>query len=185
MRSRVSKNQGGMNCFNACRKGVAFFFRPTEWWLLEGRALFRDEQMAYNKTTVAVSKSQGAIRKLVLNNNGEAVAFFSQPPREGFEALILIDDKTYQIRIVAMCREEKTEKLKEQEERRVWRVLYYHLKAVYEAAGTGVLEFRELILPYIVVRGGKTIAQTILPNLDKALLGKTRLLGPAPSSEGD
>ena len=36
-------------------------------------------------------------------------------------------------------------------EKRPWRVLYYHMKAMFEAADTGVLEFRELLLPYIVV----------------------------------
>jgi hypothetical protein len=138
--------------------------------------------MAYENTAVQVSKSQDGIRKLILSNGGSAVAFISQPPFEGFEAQVLIDAKTYHIRIKAECKplEKKRRRTRwgtapkdpvDAEARRVWRVLFYHLKGVYEASRTGVMEFRELMLPYMVTKDNRTIAERILPTLDAALAG--------------
>ena len=138
--------------------------------------------MAYEGTRVPVSQTQGEIRRLVLKNGGTGIAFFTQtePHREGFEALVPVDGVTYQVRIIAKLKERNSQKAREQEERRVWRVLYFHLKAVYEAAATGVLEFRELVLPYIVTHGNQTIAQRILPQLDKVVNSNVRLLPAGP-----
>jgi len=147
--------------------------------------------MAYENTSVAVPKSQEGIRRIILGNGGSAVAFISQPPFEGFEAQVVIDGKTYRVRITAQCK--PTEKkarahwyrrslrppkdLQEAQVRRIWRVLFYHLKGVYEAANTGVMEFRELMLPYIVVKDNRTIAEHLLPKLDAAVTGNpARLL---------
>ncbi len=142
--------------------------------------------MAYESTAVPVARSQEAIRKLILQNAGIGVAFVSQPPTEGFHAQIPIEGKTYTIRIVAEGRSKeqirtdlgkrrrrnpdaKVEFLYHQEEKRIWRVLFYHMKGLFEAANSGVLEFRELVLPYIVTRDGRTIGECILPQLDKAV----------------
>jgi hypothetical protein len=152
--------------------------------------------MAYENTSVAVSKSQDGIRKLILGNGGAAVAFISQPPREGFEAQIIIEGKTYRVRIVAECvpKDRKRRRsrrygvpnrhdLMEEEARRVWRVLFYHLKSVYEAANSGVMEFRELMLPYIVTHDGHTVAEHILPKLAEAIAGNSSRLLPAHKPE--
>ena len=138
--------------------------------------------MAYENTSVPVSRSQEGIRKLVLQNKGTGVAFISQPPLEGFEAHVPVDGKTYRIRIMAECEESGMTKgrwfrgrhiaprdRREDQVRRVWRVLYYHLKGVYEASNSGVMEFRELVLPYIVTADGRTVAQRIIPKLDSAI----------------
>jgi hypothetical protein len=66
----------------------------------------------------------------------------------------------------------------EREERRIWRVIYYHLKSVFEAADSGVMEFRELMLPYIQIADGRTIAEAVLPQLENAIAGNpSRMLG--------
>jgi hypothetical protein len=66
----------------------------------------------------------------------------------------------------------------EQEHRRIWRVLFYHLKSVFEAADSGVMEFRELMLPYIVTKSGMTVAECIVPQLAKNIeLNPARMLG--------
>lgn len=151
--------------------------------------------MAYEATNVAVPKSQESIRKLILANGGTAIGFISQPPVEGFQAQVAIDGMTYSIRISATVKvKEKARRRRrygmppknddaDKATRRVWRVLYYHLKSVYEAANSGVMEFRELMLPYIVTKDGRTIGQHILPNLDQALAGKPERLLPAPKEE--
>jgi hypothetical protein len=52
------------------------------------------------------------------------------------------------------------------------------MKNVFEAADSGVMEFRELMLPYIVTKSGMTISEQLLPNLAKAIESNpSRLLG--------
>lgn len=135
--------------------------------------------MAYESTEVSSQKSQEGIRRLIMGHKGSKIAFVSEPPREGFHAVVLIDGIPYQIRIFGECKslpDDKArrykglrEKFAVQEERRIWRVLYYHLKAVFEAADSGVMEFRELMLPYIVTSSGLTIAESIIPRLSEAI----------------
>jgi hypothetical protein len=132
--------------------------------------------MAYNNyaaSSVAVSKSQEKIRRLILDHDGKGIAFISQPPTEGFEAHILIDGKYYHIRISVVCLKKDNPKKQEQEERRVWRVLYHHMKDVYVASESGVFEFRVLMMPFVVTQSGRTIAEHIMPNLDKAISGNS------------
>lgn len=134
--------------------------------------------MAYENTSVAVPKSQEKIRRLILDHGGTGIAFVSQPPKEGFEAQVVLDGKSYHVRVVALCKEQSNPKKRDQEERRVWRVLYHHMKAIYEASSTGVLEFREMMMPYIVTSSGRTLAEHIMPQLDKAVSGYTTKLLP-------
>ena len=136
--------------------------------------------MAYEKTEVPILKSQEGIRKLVMAHKGFGVAIVSErdpagkePAQEGFQAKVMIDTSPYAIRIMAKLRNVRD---REQEERRVWRVLFYHLKSVFEASDSGVMEFRELMLPYIVMASGETIAERILPQLDAAISHPSRLL---------
>jgi hypothetical protein len=115
------------------------------------------------------------------------------PPREGFQAEVLIDGLPYQIRIFGVCRlppmtrkiykrmvdttEKQRKDFLDAEARRIWRVLFYHLKSVFEAADSGVMEFRELMLPYIVTKSGKTVGECIVPQLAQAInLNPARLL---------
>ena len=57
----------------------------------------------------------------------------------------------------------KTANYRDKAEKRLWRVLYYHVKAIFEATDTGVLEFRELDLPYIVVpKTNQTVGKQLL-----------------------
>lgn len=140
--------------------------------------------MAYEGTVVAVTKSQDGIRKLVMGRKGSSIAFISDPPREGFQAKVMIDNLPYQIRIFGVLRPNQGRTQKQQsdfniqEERRIWRVLFYHLKSVFEAADSGVMEFRELMLPYIVTGDGRTVAECIVPQLAKNIeTNPERMLG--------
>lgn len=151
--------------------------------------------MAYEGTEVAVSRSQEGIRKLIMSRKGGKVAFISDPPREGFSAILEIEGLPYQIRIFGVCKEPPAERgriyrgslkttdkqrddFREKEERRIWRVLFYHMKTICESADSGVMELRELLLPYIVTKSGQTIGEHLLPNLAKAIEhNPARLLG--------
>jgi hypothetical protein len=133
--------------------------------------------MAYEATEVPVSKSQEAIRKLIYAHKGTGVMLVSQPPREGFEAMVTMADTAYHIRVMATCRYPTKDrrgwllgitakaKAAEQEERRVWRVLFWHLKAMFEAADAGVIDIRDIIMPYVVLRDGRTLADHIKPRM--------------------
>jgi hypothetical protein len=148
--------------------------------------------MAYENTLVAVSKSQEQIRRMILDNGGTGIAFVSQPPMEGFEAMIEIDGATYKIRISAEVKipEKKRRsrygvyksdsQISDNASRRVWRVLFFYLKSVYEASSSGVMDFRQLVMPYVVTKDNRTIADHILPNLSKAISGNPERLLPAP-----
>lgn len=133
--------------------------------------------MAYEGTGVAVSKSQDGIRKIIYAHKGTGMMFLSHPPREGFEAMVTMGEQPYHIRVMATCRDQKKDgkgwtrsdascgKAREQEERRVWRVLFWHLKAMFEAADSGVIDIRDVIMPYVVLRDGRTLADCIRPQM--------------------
>lgn len=112
---------------------------------------------------------------MIYAHKGTGVSFVSQPPREGFEAMMTINDTPYHVRVMATCKNAPKDS-KEQEERRVWRVLYWHLKAVFEAADSGVIDIRDVILPYVVTPDGHTLSERIIPKLETVLRNPERLL---------
>lgn len=134
--------------------------------------------MAYEGTEVPVVKSQDKIRQMLIKHGGGRVAFISDPPLEGFQAVVQIDGKPYSIKIMAHLRAKRDP---EAECRRIWRVLYHHMKGIFEAADSGVMEFREMMLPYIIASDGRTVGEHILPKLDAALAGRPDRLLPAPA----
>lgn len=148
--------------------------------------------MSYDRTDVPVSNSQDAIRKLVRSHRGTGEMFVSHPPREGFEAFVNIAETSYHIRVMATSRdvtkdrhgivrsERARENAAEQESRRVWRVLYWHLKALFEAADSGVIDIRNVILPYIVMKDGQTVADHVIPRMPQLMeMQNTERLLPA------
>jgi hypothetical protein len=151
--------------------------------------------MAYESTLVAVAKSQEAIRRIIYAHKGTGLNLMSQPPREGFEALVTIEKLPYHIRIMATCKDVNdyrrpgyrrrasgaVEKDREQEERRVWRVLYWHLKAMFEAADSGVIDIRDVILPYVVTRDGRTLSEHLTPRMEEIMTVDARKLLPVGS----
>jgi hypothetical protein len=145
------------------------------------------KRQPYQDTSVPVGRTQEALRKLMQDNKGFGLAIVSEqdlagkePPTEGFEAAISINETPYRIRVKASLRrpnkytsDRQKQLFREQEERRVWRVLYYHMKSVFEAHNSGVMELREMMLPYIIVPAtNKTIGQHILPRMKEALEGR-------------
>lgn len=152
--------------------------------------------MAYENTEVAVSKSQDAIRKLIYGHKGTGLMLLSQPPREGFEAMVTIVDQAYHIRVMATAKprtkdrygwalsDKQKEAAIEQENRRVWRVLYWHLKAMFEASDSGVIDVRDVIMPYVVLRDGMTLADHIKPQMPQLMnIDPARLLGSGAQAE--
>jgi len=146
--------------------------------------------MAYEATEVAVSKSQEQIRKLIYTHKGTGVLLVSRPPHEGFEAFIEIDKTPFHVRIMAVCKavtkdkygwkrsDANYAKAVEQENRRVWRVLYWHLKAIFEAADSGVIDIRNVIMPYVVLKDGMTLSDHVVPRMAELMtMDSSKLLG--------
>jgi hypothetical protein len=146
--------------------------------------------VAYDKTEVAVSKSQDAIRKLVYSHKGTGLMLISRTPHEGFEAFMELDKLSYHIRVMAVCKDQKHDRhgmlrsnsalsnAVEQENRRVWRVLYWHLKAMFEAADSGVIDIRDVIMPYVVLADGSTLSEHVKPRMKQLMtMDTSRLLG--------
>ena len=121
---------------------------------------------------------------MIYAHKGTGVSFISQPPREGFEALMSINQTPYHVRIMARCKSASSASAKEQEERRVWRVLYWHLKAIFESADSGVIDIRDVIMPYVVTPDGRTISERMIPKIEEMLLHPERILPPAPGEAG-
>ncbi len=148
--------------------------------------------MAYESTDVAVSKSQEQIRHMIYAHNGTGVSIISRRPQEGFEALVTIKEMPYHIRVMATCKaipernsygqrrsQGQLEQSRSAEERRVWRVLYWHLKAMFEAADSGVIDIRDVIMPYVVTRDGRTLAEIIKPRMEEIMTVDPSKLLPA------
>jgi hypothetical protein len=149
--------------------------------------------MSYDSTEVSVSKSQEQIRKVIYSHAGSALSLISQPPYEGFEAIVTLEKTPYHIRIMATCRDMakvKTrtgvalENAQRREEMRVWRVLYWYLKAMFEAADSGVVDIRSVILPYIVTGDRRTVAEHLIPRMASLMSGDPKFLLPA-STKGE
>lgn len=147
---------------------------------------------AYESTEVAVIKSQDGIRRLLRAHGGASLSLISHPPNEGFETLLKLEGKEMRLRVMARSRDMTRDRYnnprtgimltnaKEKEEKRVWRVLYYHLKAMFAAADSGVIDVRDVLLPYVVMHDQKTgetftIAELLKPRL--AALGASGSTG--------
>lgn len=145
--------------------------------------------MAYENTEVSISKSQDQIRQMVYAHRGTGLMLVSKPPQEGFEAFITIEAMAYHIRVMATCKnvsrdrygitrsDKITANAKAKEERRVWRVLFHHLKAMFEAADSGVIDIRNVVMPYVVLRDGRTLADHVQPRMKELMtMDPARLL---------
>lgn len=152
--------------------------------------------MAYEATGVPVSKSQEQIRHMIYAHKGTGVIIVSQRPREGFEAMVTIADLPYHVRVMATCRTipernkygqrrppGQLDQARAAEERRVWRVLYWHLKAMFEAADSGVIDLRDVIMPYIVTRDGRTLSEHVIPRMAEIMTVDTNRLLPTGSEQ--
>lgn len=135
--------------------------------------------MAYETTEVPIARTQEKIRQMVYAHKGTGLILTSHPPKEGFEALIELGGKSYHIRVTATCKaiancapggwRTRTAKqmvdLGEKECRRVWRALYWHLKGLFEAVDSGIMTVETIIMPYVVLHDGRTLAEHVEPRL--------------------
>ena len=147
--------------------------------------------MAYESTNVAVEKSQGNIRKL-LSQFGAAEFQFGEGTgadnekwagvsfRHGGHTVMMrapvkppTDSEYKALRAKAQRAHSRTyqeieDEYMEQEHRRIWRVLYWSLKARMVAVEEGVEEFEQAFLAHLVdPNTGITLWQHIQPAIEQ------------------
>lgn len=138
--------------------------------------------MAYEGTAVPVEKSQGQIRKLLSGAGASRLAFGEERDDDGIRwaavtfvvgahAIRLrvplkkvsereVNDKHYRSR--TKTKDQCRDALYEQEEKRIWRVLAWNLKARMVAVDEGVETFEEAFLAHLLdAQTGQTIYEQL------------------------
>lgn len=159
--------------------------------------------MAYDSTSVAVEKSQGDIRKLLTKYGAQRFSF-TQGLAEDQRRWVQLEfvhaaeyDRPHLIRLAVPLKDPDDTALKakarrahsktfhqiqqeeyDQEERRIWRVIFYSLKSRMESVAEEVETFEQAWLPHIVdPASGLTLWEKIRPIVDagRLVIGGTGL----------
>lgn len=138
--------------------------------------------MAYESTTVPVERSQGEIRKLLMSFGAQQLAFGEERDDIGQRSaavtfrtklfavrmrvpLKLVDEREVRLkaqRAHTRTADEIRNGLYEQEEKRIWRVLAWNLKARMVAVDEGLETFEEAFLPHLLnPQTGRTIYEQL------------------------
>lgn len=154
--------------------------------------------MAYETTTVDVSKSQEGIRKLLVAYGCDSFAFAEGRNGDQRTATIAFQSGHRKVRMSvplkepdpnvlrkkvsaarSKTRDQIVDELLEQEGRRIWRVLHWNLKTRMEAIQEQVETFEEAFLAHLIVEEtGQTIYEA-LSSQGSIDLGKPLLALPA------
>ena len=122
---------------------------------------------AYSGTTIRPEKPQAEISKELTKygiwniQHTTIEAGFSV----AFQAVVSDNQKPITIRIDMPYDHSKDyeDRIGWVEQRRLYRALYWYVKSLLEAWDSGVKTFAEIFLPHIVLPGGKTVTQDLLP----------------------
>jgi len=125
----------------------------------------------YQGTTVPVSRSQEAIRKMLMENGAVAFQFTEIPTEQMLEikfarkVVVNGDPHVQPLRFRISYKNRRIQQ--------VYRALVHHLKAKFEIVRFGIISFEEEFMPYFEVRlrDGRTvtIAEALIPNLELGL----------------
>ena len=131
------------------------------------------------KTTVSVAKSKTEIEDTVKRYGANGFATM-EDTRQG-KCMIAFEISNRQVRFILPLpkledfgqtpagrrRRDGAAQAKAHEQacRAAWRALALVIKAQFEAVETGILSFDEVFLSNIVVPGGKTVGETIIPKI--------------------
>jgi hypothetical protein len=138
--------------------------------------------MAYESTAIPVERSQGEIRKLLIRHQVAQLAFGEDRDETGqrwaavtfrhgaFAVRIRVPLKVIDERAVtakymrarSKSRDEVRDGLYEQEERRIWRVMAWNLKARMVAVEEEVETFEQAFLPHLLnPQTGRTVYEQL------------------------
>lgn len=138
--------------------------------------------MAYAQgTSVSVDKSKTELKKIVYQYGAENYKYGEEEDR----AMVMFtkddrivrfmigfpppNDKMFTRTPTGRGRDQDTAyKEYEAEQRRRWRALILAVKAKFEVVDSGIATFEEEFMPYILMPGGKTVAEMALPEVRDA-----------------
>lgn len=132
-------------------------------------------QRAYAQgTSVPVGNTRTEIERL-LEKNGATGFMFGNTAGQ---ALLAFEMQARRLKFVIpmpIQTRSFTEAKVAAETRRRWRALLLVLKAKLEAVRSGIVEFDVEFLPFVVVRGGETVAEQMVPQMREALASGDKL----------
>lgn len=143
---------------------------------------------AYSGTSIRPEKTQADISKELIKYGIENIQHtqIDKGFSIAFQAVVEGSDKAITIRIDMPYDRSKDyeDRMGWVEQRRLYRALYWYIKSLLEAWDSGVKTFAEIFLPHVVLPGGKTVIQDLLPKYALALeagqLDDIKLLPDAP-----
>ena len=126
----------------------------------------------YQGTNVPVSRSQTMIEKMLQSHGAVKIHFFKDLEKDevilAWERKFILDGKPV-VQPLAHHIE-----FRDKKEAQVYRALYYHLKAKFEAVDFKIVSFEEEFLPYFVIKfpdgSSGTIAEYFIPELKRGAL---------------
>lgn len=132
--------------------------------------------MYARETAVPEDRSRNEIEKLVVRYRATNFAYANG--QEG--AMIGFEMKNRRIRFTMKYPEQKTlkrpprgrwypEEAMAQERRRLWRALALVVKAKLESVASKIETFDQAFMAHIVMPGGRTIAEHLLPEIEKMI----------------
>ena len=141
----------------------------------------------YQGTNVTVSRSQAMIEKMLQEHGAVKIHFFKDFEKYmvvmAWERKFIIDDNP----VVQPLAHHIT--FKDKKEMQVYRALYYHLKAKFEAVDFEIVSFEEEFLPYFVMKfpdgSSGTIAEYFIPDLKRGSLPPFKPLGNLELTSGN
>ena len=153
---------------------------------------------AYESTDVSPGRSQEAIRKTLAAHGIRQIQFTECWP-EGlaieFIRLAHNDGEIERVIRVRIVGKPNADSLKwrgrgkppkgaldrraDTELRRVYRIIFHHLKTKLEAVAEGLVAFEEEFLPHIVLPNGATVYEELQVSLSKVLAGTQQLALPS------
>lgn len=132
--------------------------------------------MAYaQKTTVSPEKTRLEIERTVTRYGATHFLIAQEPER----ATVMFRYDRWQVRfLLPLPQQDFSSRAKhDQTIRSRWRALLLIIKAKLEASQTEISSFEVEFMPHIVMHGGRTIGEQLLPELDQVCLtGKPLLL---------
>ena len=156
------------------------------------------KRRAYENTDVSPGRSQEAIRKTLRAHGIRQVQFTECWPEGLAVEFIRLErnggaiEKVIRVRIVGKPDADQLrwrgrgkapatalERRADTELRRVYRVIFHHLKTKLEAVAEGLVAFEEEFLPHIVLPNGATVYEELKATLPKILAGTQQLALPS------
>jgi len=146
----------------------------------------------YSKTTIRVENTQADITRelarygIFMVQHTQTNNVFSCAFQVELEEMK--KPTTVRIDVPYKREDDEEDKFGWREQRRKYRVLFYYTKALLTAWDNGLKAFMDIFMPHIVLPGGRTVSQDLLPKYQMAIeegkIGEIKLLPGAEEERG-